>query len=179
MKILLLCSPQPHTNSCDTDINNEQTIYLFNGVTRDKDTNSLISVPDIYSFNLNSSTWNAPTVKGIPPTRRREIKSVIDNTGKMYIFGGYASGSVGSPTRQYFNDMAIFNAVESSWSIYSNSPVITRSSYSATLLPNGMIAYIGGYDAAGKSIDISKIDLYDTNSLTWTSRVCILCCKIF
>jgi hypothetical protein len=96
----------------------------------------------------------------------------------MYIFGGSAGTVVGSPKSQYFNDMAIFNTVELSWSI-SKSPVIARSSYSATLLSNGMIAYIGGYDAAGKTIDISRIDVYDTNSLTWTSKVCILLQNFF
>jgi len=94
-----------------SNINNEQTIYLFGGATNDIATNEDNFMSIIYSFNLSSLTWNIPTVKGMQPERRRQISSVSDNTGKLYIFGGVANRLVGSTVTKYFNDMNIFNSV--------------------------------------------------------------------
>jgi N-acetylneuraminic acid mutarotase len=150
-----------------SNINNEQTIYLFGGINRDLVTSEDNFVSMVHSFNLNSLKWNIPTVKGMQPERRRQMNSVIDNTGKMYIFGGGADTSIGSPIAKSFNEMVIFNTVELSWTV--NISVIGRRSYSATLLSNGVIVYIGGYNS--KTIDISQIALYDTKSSTWSNKV--------
>ena len=156
-----------------SDINNEKIIYLYGGAAVDTITNEFITMQNVNALNLNSLTWGIPTVKGNPPEIiRQEIRSVTDNTGKMYIFGGSADYTVGLPTIQFFSDMVIFNIAELSWSINS-SPVMSRAAYSATLLSNGNIVYIGGYRRGGQ-LDISQIDVYDTNSLTWSSKVCIL-----
>src|ERR1043166_9426563 len=79
-----------------SDINNEQTIYLFGGINLDLVTSQNNVVSMVHSFNVNSLKWNVPNVKGMQPERRREITSVIDNTGKMYIFGGSTSDVLGS-----------------------------------------------------------------------------------
>jgi N-acetylneuraminic acid mutarotase len=153
-----------------SNINNEQTIYLFGGFNGDIATNEIESVGSvIHSFNLNSLRWYIPAVKGTPPERRRSLRSVIDNAGKMYIFGGGTNELTGSPTTKFFNDTIIFNTVELSWSI-SKSPITARASYTATLLSNGVIVYIGGYNFEVE-IDISQIALYDTKTLTWSSKV--------
>ena len=107
------------------------------------------------------------------------MKAINDDSGKLYIFGGGADKFVGSPTKRWFNDMVIFNTVESSWIISTsvNAPT-KRLSYTATLLSNGIIAYIGGYELIDinneiRNVDIKQIDLYDTNSLIWSVKVCI------
>jgi len=91
----------------------------------------------------------------------------------MYIFGG---APVGSPVISYFNDMVILDTVESSWSISTpvNSPMV-RYDYTATLLSNGVIIYIGGreFNQASRQVDIKQINLYDTKSQTWSVKVCI------
>src|SRR5947209_324032 len=87
----------------------ENKLYLFGGEAVDAITQDYISTSIIYSFNLDSLTWGIPTIQGNSPVRLREIRSVIDNTGKMYIFGGMTSKS--SSTIQYFNDMIIFNII--------------------------------------------------------------------
>jgi N-acetylneuraminic acid mutarotase len=153
-----------------SNINNEQTIYLFGGATNDIATNEDNFMSIIYSFNLSSLTWNIPTVRGMQPERRRQISSVSDNTGKLYIFGGATDGVTGSKVTKFFNDMNIFNTVELSWSI-SKSPLTARVSYTATLLSNGVIVYIGGYDTASITIDVSQIALYDTKTTTWSNKV--------
>src|SRR5207248_651662 len=74
----------------------------------------------------------------------------------------------------------IFNTVELSWSIGSLLPNVPtqRTSYSATLLSNGVIAYIGGYGPVGNTdtaqvVDMSQINLFDTKTLTWSAQVCM------
>src|SRR6266498_496639 len=149
----------------------EQTIYLFGGIMGDIFTDKDAFISNVYSFNLNSLTWNVPNFKGTPPKRRRNVNSVIDNTGKMYIFGGHIDENLGSPTIDYFNDMIILDTVELSLLISTpaNSPTI-RHSYTATLLSNGVIVYIGGYEfnQVNKYVDIKEINLYDTRSQTWS-----------
>ncbi|CAI2179065.1 17390_t:CDS:10 [Funneliformis geosporum] len=153
----------------------QKTIYLFGGSTYNlmKDEDSFIS--NVYSFNLYSSSWNIPNVIGIAPERRRAIKSVIDNAGNMYIFGGRTCTCLGAETTKLFNDMITLNTVELSVSI--NTPVNApskRHSYTATLLSNGFIAYIGGLEfVESREVDIKQVYLYDTKSLTWSLKVCV------
>jgi N-acetylneuraminic acid mutarotase len=157
-----------------SNINNEKIIYLFGGVSRNlNNVEEDYFVSNIYSFNLNSLKCDIPNAKGKVPERRRQISSVIDDTGKMYIFSGGADSVIGSPTTKFFNDMVIFNTIDLSWLILTpaNAPG-AQVGYSATLLSNGVIVYIGGYDSAVKTIDISQIVLYDTKFSTWSNKVC-------
>ncbi|CAI2179926.1 12942_t:CDS:2, partial [Funneliformis geosporum] len=143
----------------------EQIIYLFGGIMFNAtDQDFFVSV--VHSFNLNSLSWNIPNVKGITPKRRRNIQSVIDNYGKMYIFGGYADNDLGLETSLDYNDMVILNTVELSWENYIINSPKHRDLYTATLLTSGVIVYIGGFEYGLEFADIKKIILYDTNSLT-------------
>jgi N-acetylneuraminic acid mutarotase len=157
-----------------SNVNNEQTIYLFGGIAQDLVTSENNVASMVYSFNLNSLKWNVPTVKGMQPERRRDMRSVIDNTGKMYIFGGSTSNVLGSPIAKTFNEMVIFNTVELSWSISTSPTILSRAGHTATILSNGVIVYIGGFDSEVKNLDISQITLYDTKSLTWSNKVCCM-----
>ncbi|CAI2179923.1 12940_t:CDS:2 [Funneliformis geosporum] len=151
----------------------EQTIYLFGGLMRN-DLNQDAFVSNVYSFNLNSLLWNVPTVEGTPPKRRRNMKGVIDNTGKIYIFGGGTNNAIGSEAEIYFNDMVILNTVELSWVINTDNQPNSSHTYTATLLSNGVIVYIGGAEViedSPKFIDIKKINLFDTKSSTWSVKI--------
>ena len=66
-----------------------------------------------------------------------EAYGVIDEAGKFYIFGGIDIN--------FFKDMIIFDTVTSTWSKGStiNAP-LPRVDYTATLLSNGIIVFIGG-----------------------------------
>jgi len=148
----------------------EQTIYLFGGTMDDLTTNKDAFISNVHSFNLNSLTWNVPNIKGIPPKRRRKVKSVIDDTGKMYIFGGYSDTS-----STVFNDMIILDTVELSWSIITPVHAPKRYLYTATLLSNGVIVYIGGqeFNQVNREVDIKQINLFNTKTQTWSVKVCI------
>ncbi len=114
--------------------------------------------------------WKRPNIKGIET--RLYIDSVMDDNGKMYIFGGTFNNTL------FFNDMAVLDTVELSWSISipANSPN-SRVGYTATLLSNGIIVYIGGWEfvkgVGRQDVNIKRISLYDTKSLTWSMKVCI------
>ncbi|CAI2184974.1 11743_t:CDS:2, partial [Funneliformis geosporum] len=151
----------------------EQTINLFGGLMRN-DMRQDAFVSNVHSFNLNSLSWNVPNVKGTPPERRRNINGVIDNTGKIYIFGGYVDETLGSATLIRYNDMVILNTAELSWVIIPASKPYAQSSYTATMLSNGVIVYIGGLESLEDTatiVDIKNINLFDTNTLTWSVKI--------
>ncbi|CAB4385364.1 unnamed protein product [Rhizophagus irregularis] len=156
------------------DNSNNTEVYLFGGITDDVNTQKDSFKSFVYKFNINSLSWNIPTVSGIAPSRRIEMKAISDNSGKIYIFGGAANFLVGAQTRTFPNDMITFNIADSSWSI--NTAVNGLATYSATLLSNGIIVYVGGLEPFNGNndvvliADISKILLFDTNSLTWSTK---------
>ncbi|CAB4385365.1 unnamed protein product [Rhizophagus irregularis] len=156
------------------DNSNNTEVYLFGGITDDVNTQKDSFKSFVYKFNINSLSWNIPAVSGIAPSRRIEMKAISDNSGKIYIFGGAANLLVGAQTRTFFSDMIIFDIADSSWSI--NTAVNGRATYSATLLSNGIIVYVGGFEPFNGNndvvliADISKILLFDTNSLTWSTK---------
>uniref|UniRef100_U9U034 Attractin/MKLN-like beta-propeller domain-containing protein n=1 Tax=Rhizophagus irregularis (strain DAOM 181602 / DAOM 197198 / MUCL 43194) TaxID=747089 RepID=U9U034_RHIID len=164
--------------SVASDNSNNADIYLFGGIMFDVNIQKDSFKSFVYKFNINSLSWNIPTVSGIAPSRRIEMKAISDNSGKIYIFGGAANSLVGAQTRTFFSDMITFDIADSSWSI--NTAVNGRATYSATLLSNGIIVYVGGLEPFNGNndvvliADISKILLFDTNSLTWSTKSAII-----
>jgi len=157
--------------------NNDPTIYLIGGIMREKNNQNLVTTL-VYQFNPKSEQWNRPIIKGTEPIRRRENQAVADDAGNIYMFGGLADSVVGSSTFQVFNDMVILNANDLTWSAGStlNAP-LRRRDYTATLLPDGRIVYIGGRemtaDNVTRVVDINQINIYDTKSASWSVVVCI------
>ncbi|KAF0495060.1 galactose oxidase [Gigaspora margarita] len=101
---------------------------------------------------------------------RNEIQAVIDNKGRIFIFGGmsyFVNDSDNSPFI-YYNDMNILDITTMSWSTLVISQAPSYSSYTATLLPTGLIVYIGGRDnLSGQRIPIRT---FDTTSLIWSTK---------
>ena len=81
------------------------------------------------------------------PTRRREMNVVMDDLGKMYIFGGvsdqYTSGVNSSV---WLNDTSIFDSNLLTWTQVTPVNIPTRRvDFTATYLPKSkFIVYIGG-----------------------------------
>ncbi|KAF0426215.1 galactose oxidase [Gigaspora margarita] len=88
---------------------------------------------------------------GTQSSRREYIHSIIDVTGKMYLFSGLYSVAIGNSIWSYENRMDILDTIELTWSNRSQLQAPTpRDGYSATLLPNGLnndhiIIYRGSY----------------------------------
>ncbi|PKC18056.1 hypothetical protein RhiirA5_448456 [Rhizophagus irregularis] len=109
-------------------------IYLFGGIVRDVNT------------DIETNEWTIPTTNGIAPGKRREMNGIINNkTGKFYVFGGLSDQFTGTENIIALNDMNIFDTISLTWSkgstIYAPLP---RADYTATLLSNGIIVFIGG-----------------------------------
>ncbi|CAG8709928.1 6311_t:CDS:2, partial [Racocetra persica] len=134
---------------------------------------------NIFVYRPTAQSWKIPDIKGGPPIRRRSTSTVISQNGTIYIFGGRAEHDTGSPDLILFNDTYIYNTVTPGWNkINASNAPSARSHSTATLLPNGKILYIGGVyqdrpreDA--KPIEMNDISVFDTNSLTWSSKACI------
>src|SRR5438552_994914 len=104
---------------------------------------------------------------GIQPERKREINGVVNNeNGKFYFFGGGTDKFTGSQNVIVYNDMNIFDTVSLTW---SKSPIINaplpRADYTATLLSNGIIVFIGGREKPGVNDPMRGVDMNQVNRL--------------
>ncbi|RHZ53491.1 hypothetical protein Glove_441g22 [Diversispora epigaea] len=130
----------------------------------------------VYTYDYLASTWSALELGGdtVPP--RQDIEGVIDNSGIIYIFGGYNATDLINNEGYLYNDMNILNTVLNTWttlSISGNLP-IRCAHYTVNILPNGNIVYIGGIeDVSDNTVDftlvnINQIKLFDTHKLEWS-----------
>ncbi|CAG8454620.1 5927_t:CDS:2 [Diversispora eburnea] len=145
-------------------INN--TAFILFGGHMSPDNNSLV-----LSFDTIKNTWSRPNITGNQPIRRRNTQAVINNSnGAMYIFGGSADPFTDYPSLKFFNDMIILDTILWTWKFGSifNAPS-PRQGFSATMLPGGIIAYIGGTIENLTMVSMSEINLYNTLSDVWTN----------
>ncbi|GBC05233.1 hypothetical protein RclHR1_06110007 [Rhizophagus clarus] len=149
-------------------INNEPIACLFGGLMDDSYTDINMYYKNVHTFNPRTLEWNVPSIKGKEPLKRRNIRGASDDTGKIYIFSGFRNSDF-----YFYDEMVILDTVNSMWSYGStlNMP-IRRAGYSATMLKNGVIVYIGGsMDQQQITVDINHIELYDTKRDTWSSMI--------
>ncbi|RHZ78027.1 hypothetical protein Glove_168g32 [Diversispora epigaea] len=148
------------------------TIYLIGGFMINKNTLEYDYSNLVYTYDYSTSKWSTPVPDEgtVPP--RQDIKGVIDNSGIIYIFGGFnATNLLGN----IYNDMNTLNTASDTWttlSISGNLPLPCME-YTADILPSGTIVYIGGLeqvsdDANFTLVDMKKIKLFDTHKLEWS-----------
>ncbi|RIB28112.1 hypothetical protein C2G38_2158759 [Gigaspora rosea] len=141
---------------------NVSTIFLF----EHRSINNVNSTTLVtFTLDTNSPKWINQITSNTPPVRQ-EMSAVVDKNGIIYISGGYDPYK----TQISYNDTYILDSLRLSWTSGSNAPII-RSDYTATLLPSGLIVYIGGTndDPTATEIDMTKITIYDTNTGAWSS----------
>ncbi|KAF0501623.1 kelch repeat protein [Gigaspora margarita] len=139
---------------------NKATIFLFEHHKTNNDNSTTIVT---FTFDSTTQKWSTPTTTGAPQTRE-DMKAVIDKNGKIYINGGFEPYK----TQKSYNSTFIFDSSSLSWTNGSNAPII-RSAYTATLLSNGLIVYIGGTnDDPSPEINMNLISIYNTNNGTWS-----------
>ncbi|CAI2170237.1 8570_t:CDS:2 [Funneliformis geosporum] len=163
-------SPIPVRNSWTTTTLANDSIYLFGGIMRDVEDSEITLSSFTYRFNTNSEQWDVPVIKGIEPAKRRNMKAVVDDTGKIYLFGGFTDQLTGSDTARILYDLITFNTNELTFE--SVKAPIRRDHYTATILPDGKIVFIGGREKNAEGIleaDINRIILYDTKEATWSA----------
>ena len=103
----------------------------------------------------NTSQWSQLSTQGPLPTARSNWQAVSDNSSKVYLYGG-CNPYVNCPN--VITEMFIFDSLKYSWTSNSQSnPSNFQMYYSATMLPDGKIIYIGGIDYYNAITDINLV----------------------
>ena len=147
-------SPLPVLNAwADSCKDKNNKIYIFGGIIEDVNTSTDVTDNNkqIYAFDSVKNTWTPliATVTSAAPARRREMKIVMDDSGKIYVFGGTFGSVVGGPNPSiWLNDTTIFDSNLLTWTVVNPPNLPTRRiDFTATYLPkNKLIIYIGGLE---------------------------------
>ncbi|KAF0549454.1 galactose oxidase [Gigaspora margarita] len=156
--------------SCLSPIDNS-TVFLIGG--RTWIANNYLYTSSVYKFNSKTSQWTTPTINNFNSsfTTRNEIQAIIDNNGQIFVFGGI---NYNSSTSLIYNDMNILDITTMTWSTLTQSQSsLTHALYTATLLPNGLIVYIGGLSGSSTSTspsNMAQIQVFDIKSYTWSTK---------
>ncbi|KAF0442582.1 galactose oxidase [Gigaspora margarita] len=162
--------------SCLSPTDNS-TVFLIGGRTWIANTNFYSNTSSVYQFNSKTSQWTTPTINTFNSsfTSRNSIQAVIDNNGKIFIFGGtnYINLII-TPIYNAYNDMNTLDITTMTWSTQTQSQsALTYLEYTATLLPNGLIVYIGGRSGLGTDVSLAnmaQIQVFDTKLYTWSTK---------
>ncbi|RHZ47254.1 hypothetical protein Glove_586g11 [Diversispora epigaea] len=152
----------------------DDIIYLIGGYRLNITTNEYENSNVVYMYNYSTIKWTTPEVDNATP--RQEITGVTDNKGTVYIFGGNNMTNFTMGT--LYNDMQIFNVSTMIWSKLSINHNLPSPScaYTATILKNGIIVYLGGVENdKGNYISRSEVTfssmktirLFDTLKTEW------------
>lgn len=116
---------------------------------------------EIYDPLTNSWTTRSPMING-----RNSHTATLLNNGEVLVGGGGSIGSSGSNPLPY---VEIYNPTNNSWrSVESMS--MARSGHTATLLQNGKVLVVGGFDKLGSDYNppLSTAELYNPLTNTWS-----------
>ncbi|KAF0458461.1 galactose oxidase [Gigaspora margarita] len=160
--------------SCISPID-KSTIFLIGGQALDKTKQNIINATLVYTFNSITSQWTTINAAGFYnySISLVRMQAIMNNDGKIYIFGGnevdYTVGNNNyGPSINKMNVLDTKTLTWSSLNITNNFPT-PRVSYTATLLNNGLIIYIGGFEM--KTYGYANVDMNEQiNGDTIASR---------
>ncbi|GBB91292.1 hypothetical protein RclHR1_01850002 [Rhizophagus clarus] len=169
-KVIKYQNLQYTTNTPDVKfprvVGNNNKLYFF-GVNGNDD---VFETTIMFSFDINEKVWNELKDVNMPshldPNQEENFVGP-DSNGNAYLF------------YNDYNVMVSFNTETLEWNEYTiQSFVPTGYSYytwyTATILPDGTIAYIGGQFTSGTagSIDapMNQVYIYDTNTHVWAAK---------
>ncbi|KAF0549491.1 galactose oxidase [Gigaspora margarita] len=165
--------------SCLSPIDNS-TVFLIGGRTwmaTSATTADYSYTSSVYKFDSKTSQWAAPAINNFNSsfTSRNLIKAVIDNNGKIFIFGGTNFiNSIKTPIYNFYNDMNTLDITTMTWSTQTQpQSVLDYFAYTATLLSSGLIVYIGGHSGLNASASynrMAQIQAFDTKFYTWSTK---------
>ncbi|RHZ84346.1 hypothetical protein Glove_83g46 [Diversispora epigaea] len=157
----------------------DDIIYLIGGYMINITTGVLDTSNLIYTYNYSSTTWTPLKVNNA--ITREEISGVIDDKGIIYIHGGNNFTNYTTFWEyqgKLYNDMQILNVSSTVWTklnIFHNIP-LPCSAYTANLLTNGIIVYLGGFESETGNYTTSNLTLssmkilklFDTKKSEWS-----------
>ncbi|CAG8551470.1 13071_t:CDS:2 [Funneliformis caledonium] len=123
----------------------------------------------VYSYDTQSNSWSSINWANDSAIRKNNLKAIVDNNGKMYLFGGRFN-----VTR--YNDMLILNTISLKWEIGTtvNAPS-PRAVYGAIYVSKQYIIYLGGFYGTtisdSISLSLKEIYYYDMIGNLWLTRV--------
>ncbi|CAG8537941.1 7459_t:CDS:2 [Dentiscutata erythropus] len=136
----------------------------------------------IFLYRPASRAWSTlgQGVIGTQPTRRRTTSTVIDQNGKIYIFGGRVEFDMFSHTLILYNDLYTFDTTLIKWEKIdaANAPS-ARSHATPILLPSGKILYIGGVTQSAPGVQTNLLPMTEprvghTATLTPNNKTIII-----
>ncbi|CAG8514386.1 1360_t:CDS:2 [Funneliformis caledonium] len=135
------------------------TLFLYVGIPYD----NTEAMALIYAFDTRSYSWGIPKMSDVTIGRKDNLKGIVDDNGKMYLFGGHTS------VDDYRNDMIIFDTLNLDWKIGSsiNAPS-PRAVFGSTLISDHLIIYIGGID--NLALSLNEVYIYDTINDNWSTK---------
>ncbi|KAF0549458.1 galactose oxidase [Gigaspora margarita] len=163
-------------SSCLSPIDSS-TVFLIGGRTWTVTTGNYSYTSSVYKFDSKTSQWTTPTINNFNSSfeARNEMQAVIDDYGKIFVFGGndYINPTR-TPISNVYNDMNTLDITTMTWSTQAQSQsALTNYAYTATLLPNGLIVYIGGYSGSNTSTsntNMAQIQVFDTKLYAWSTK---------
>ncbi|CAG8673380.1 11826_t:CDS:2 [Funneliformis caledonium] len=144
---------------------NNKTLFLYGGEPINE---QIEQMEVVYTFDTQGNSWSIPKITGIYSVRKKSLFPVVDNNGKMFLFGGFTFAIFN--VNDYVNDMTILDTINLRWEQGSsiNAPT-PRGYYGATLLPDQKIIYIGGY-TSDQPLSLEQVYLYDTMNDEWSTQ---------
>ncbi|CAG8746290.1 4916_t:CDS:2, partial [Funneliformis caledonium] len=114
------------------------TLFLF-GAKTDRP----IVLELVYTFDTKSNSWSIPELvkNGDDIKTKHNLKGIVDDIGKMYLFGGNHKNRT-----TFYNDMLILDTINLNLNVGSlvNAPT-PRNICGAVFISNNTVIYFGGY----------------------------------
>jgi N-acetylneuraminic acid mutarotase len=112
---------------------------------------------EVNAYNTGTNAW--ATVAAMP-TPRIFPAAAAGSDGRIYVFGGYASG--GS-----INRLDIYTPSTNKWTTGAAMPT-PRYGSAAAMAPDGNIFVVGGYQSGTRVI--KTVEMYNPGANTWTAK---------
>ncbi|KAF0511298.1 galactose oxidase [Gigaspora margarita] len=161
-------------SACVSPIDNT-TVYLIGGRMFNLNVQHFYYASEFSIFNSNASQsrakWQYLNVNGNTNLfYKRDGMQAVFNNEKIFIYGG-SNFSVDHPSLdQLFGDMNVLDTTTMLW-LPLESSVYSSAAYTATLLPNGQIIYIGGLtNVSSGYAKMSEVQIFDTIFLNWFNK---------
>ncbi|KAF0526944.1 galactose oxidase [Gigaspora margarita] len=169
-------------SSCVSPIDNSSVFLIGGNMLLANNASAPFYPSEVYKFDSKNSYWRPVNVIGYNNsfTSRYIMQAIIDNDGKIFIFGGRNTdiniSDINITTSAWYNDMHMLDITSLKWStlnISQNVP-LPCIAYAAVLLPTDEIIYIGGVELLllgnPRLVDIKMVRLFNTKSFTWSTK---------